>query len=88
MKLSPLLAVIASALTIPALAADAPIGPEPEGTLCIAREIRKSSPRPIFCEGVGEFASVAAIYASGYRVVSSGQLAEAGEPVYLIIERK
>ena len=88
MKPSPLFVLLATVLAGPVSAADTPVDPGTEGTLCVAREIRKSSPEPISCEGVGEFASVAAIYAGGYRIVSSGQLAEAGEPVYLIIERK
>ena len=88
MKPSPSIALILSAFAIPTLAVDSPTKSNLEGTFCVARGIRESTPVPIVCEGVGEFASVAAIYASGYRVVSSGQLAEAGEPVYLIIERK
>lgn len=62
-----------------------------KGTVCFAQTLRDTEHVAIFCKGLGKFASIAEIYERGFRVVSSGIVAEAGigtGTVFLIIEER
>jgi hypothetical protein len=81
--------VLVGSSAISAVAADAPAGPAPKGTVCFSNALRNTEAVPISCKGLGKFASVAEIYDRGYRVVSTGVITEAGTgTVYLIIEER
>ena len=89
MKIVPSTALLLAALAGQALAAaDKAMGPPPKGTICFVNSIRHTNQVPLFCEGLGDFESIAAIYERGYRVTATGSLEEAGTGIYLIIEKK
>jgi len=79
------------AIAVPLLYSQAFAGaPMPvKGTVCYSKSLRPAENNRIACAGIGEFPSVEAIYAAGFRVVSSGVIQEAGgSTIFLIIEER
>lgn len=85
-KVVRILALAALPLYTPAIAgAPLPI----KGTVCYSKSLRPAENHRIACADLGEFPSVEAIYAAGFRVVSSGVIQEAGgSTIFLIIEER